>query len=396
MTFPSLRFLVAEDHEFQRQVIVGMLKRLGVQAIHEAADGRAALDVIEDPARPVDVVVSDLEMPGMDGMAFIRHLGQAGAGVSLILASALERKLLASIATMTEAYGIRLLGVIEKPLTPERLRELVERHAGASAPRAGRPTQPGPSFTLAQITEGLRKEEFEPFFQPKVEVATQRLKGVEALARWRHPVHGLVAPFAFVPLLEQNMLIDELTWLMLRRSAALCRRWREGGLDMSVSVNLSLSSLGDVQLADRVTEIVRGEGLSPNHMMLEITESAATTELAKALENLARLRVRGFGLSIDDYGTGYSSMQQLSRIAFTELKIDRAFIANASRDESSRVILASSIDIAHKLNIVAVAEGVETRADWDVLAELGCEQAQGYLIARPMDAAAFEDWAQRR
>jgi len=227
-------------------------------------------------------------------------------------------------------------------------------------------------------------------------VATQRLKGVEALARWRHPVHGLVAPFAFVPLLEQNMLIDELTWLMLRRSAALCRRWREGGLDVSVSVNLSLSSLGDVQLADRVTEIVRGEGLSPNHMMLEITESAATTELAKALENLARLRVRGFGLSIDDYGTGYSSMQQLSRIAFTELKIDRAFIANASRDESSRVILASSIDIAHKLNIVAVAEGVETRADWDVLAELGCEQAQGYLIARPMDAAAFEDWAQRR
>ena len=103
MTFPSLRFLVAEDHEFQRQVIVGMLKRLGVQAIHEAADGRAAPDVIEDPARPVDVVVSDLEMPGMDGMEFIRHLGQAGAGVSLILASALERKLLASIATMTEA-----------------------------------------------------------------------------------------------------------------------------------------------------------------------------------------------------------------------------------------------------------------------------------------------------
>jgi EAL domain-containing protein (putative c-di-GMP-specific phosphodiesterase class I)/CheY-like chemotaxis protein len=390
-----LRFLVAEDHEFQRKLIVGMLTRLGAQAIHEAADGRAALDVIEDPTRPVDIVISDLEMPGMDGMEFIRHLGQAGTGVSLILASALERKLLASIATMTEAYGLRLLGAVEKPLTPDKLRELIGRHVGASAPRAAGPTTPGPSYTLAQITEGLRNDEFEPFFQPKVEVATQRLRGVEALARWRHPEHGLVAPFAFIPLLEQNMLVDELTWLMLRRSAAQCSRWRDKGMDLSVSVNLSLASLNDVQLAERVTDIVHSQGLAPCHMVLEITESAATTELAKALENLARLRVKGFGLSIDDYGSGYSSMQQLSRIAFTELKIDRAFVANAAHDESSRVILGSSLDMARKLNIVSVAEGVETRAAWDVLVELGCEQAQGYLIAKPMDAAAFEDWALR-
>jgi EAL domain-containing protein (putative c-di-GMP-specific phosphodiesterase class I)/CheY-like chemotaxis protein len=393
MSFASLRFLVAEDHDLQRQLVLAMLTHLGARTIYEAADGRAALDVIEDPTRPVDVVISDLEMPGMDGMEFIRHLGQSGAGVSLILASALERKLLASIATMTEAYGIRLLGVVEKPLTVEKLRVLIERHA--AAPRATRAAQPGPSFTLAQITEGLRNDEIEPFFQPKVEVATQRLKGAEALARWRHPQLGIVAPFAFVPLLEQNMLIDELTWLMLRRSAAQCSRWRDKGLDLSVSVNLSLASLADVHLADRVTEIVRSQGLPPRHMVLEVTESAATTELAKALENLARLRVKGFGLSIDDYGTGYSSMQQLSRIAFTELKIDRAFVANAARDESARVILASSLDMARKLNIVAVAEGVETRADWDVLGELGCELAQGYLIARPMEASAFEDWARR-
>ena len=128
-------------------------------------------------------------------------------------------------------------------------------------------------------------------------------------------------------------------------------------------------------------------------MVLEVTESAATTDLAKVLENLARLRVKGFGLSIDDYGTGYSSMQQLSRIAFTELKIDQAFVANATREESARVILGSSLDMARKLNISAVAEGVETRADWDLLVQLGCEQAQGYLIAKPMDVIAFQDWA---
>ena len=391
MSFASLRFLVAEDHDFQRRVIVGMLERLGAQTIHEAADGRAALDVIQDPQRPVDIVISDLEMPGMDGMEFIRHLGQAGAGVSLILASALERKLLASVATMAEAYGMRLLGVAEKPLSPERLRTLIESHA-AAAPRQTRAAQPAPSFTLAQIDAGLRNDEFEPFFQPKLEVATRRVKGAEALARWRHPQLGIVAPFAFIPLLEQNSRIDELTWLMLRRSAAQCLRWHAAGLELNVSVNLSLASLADVHLADRVTEIVRAEGLAPRHMVLEVTESAAGTDLAKALENLARLRVKGFGLSIDDYGTGYSSMQQLSRIAFTELKIDRAFVANAAHDPTARVILASSLDMARQLGIVAVAEGVETEADWALLRELGCELAQGYLIARPMDGMAFEEW----
>ncbi|HMC15624.1 MAG TPA: EAL domain-containing response regulator [Albitalea sp.] len=388
MSFASLRLLVAEDHDFQRRVVIGMLERLGVQTIHEAADGRAALDVIQDPARPVDIVISDLEMPGMDGMEFIRHLGQAGAGVSLILASALERKLLASVATMAEAYGMRLLGVAEKPISLERLRSLIESHA-AAAPRAA---PAPPSFTLAQIDAGLRNDEFEPFFQPKVEVATRRVKGAEALARWRHPQLGIVAPFAFIPLLEQNKLIDELTWSILRRSAAQCLRWHAAGFELNVSVNLSLASLADVHLANRVTEIVRAEGLAPRHVVLEITESAAGTDLGKALENLARLRVKGFGLSIDDYGTGYSSMQQLSRIAFTELKIDRAFVANAAHDKSARVILASSLDMARELGLVAVAEGVETEADWALLAELGCELAQGYLIARPMDGKAFEDW----
>src|SRR5437773_11249356 len=136
MSFASLRFLVAEDHDFQRRVVTAMLERLGAQTIHEAADGAAALEVIQDPARPVDIVISDLEMPGMDGMEFIRHLGESGAKVSLVIASALERKLIASIATMTEAYGIKLLGIVEKPLTADKLLALLQRHDASAAPAA--------------------------------------------------------------------------------------------------------------------------------------------------------------------------------------------------------------------------------------------------------------------
>ena len=391
MSIANLRFLVAEDHEFQRSVLVRILESLGAKAIHEAADGHGALKILQDPARPVDIVISDLEMPGMDGMEFVRHLGETGVRVSIILASALDRKLLASIATMSEAYGINLLGVVEKPLTRAKLEPLIKLHKLAQVER-GRPKTAGPTFTLDEIAAGLRNDEFEPFFQPKVELATGRVKGAEALARWRHPQQGIIAPYAFIEPLEDHNLIDELAWVMLRKAAAYCSSWRSAGLEATVSVNLSLKSLTDIRLADRVTELVLSENLEPRHMVLELTESAATTDVGKALENLARLRIKGFGLSIDDYGTGYSSMQQLTRIAFTELKIDQSFVTNAARQESAKVILESSLDMAKKLNITAVAEGVETQADWNLLRQLGCGLAQGYFIARPMEAGAYLNW----
>ena len=390
MSIAALRFLVTEDHDVQRNALVMALGRLGAKTVHQAADGYGALKILEDPARPVDIVITDLDMPGMDGMEFVRHLGETGDSISIILASALEYKLLASIATMSEAYGIKLLGIVEKPLTPENLMMLIKLHDPAQV-RVHRAA--GPTFSLEEIAAGLRSDEFEPFFQPKIELATGQIKGVEALARWRHTRPGLVAPYAFIRPLEENGLIDDLTWIMLRKAAACCSGWRATGLDATVSVNLSVKSLVDVTIAERVTELVRSQNLDPRHMIIEVTESAATTEVGKALENLARLRMKGFGLSIDDYGTGYSSMQQLTRIAFTELKIDQSFVLNAAKQNSARVILESSLEMARRLGITSVAEGVETQAHFDMLCALGCDLAQGYFIARPMECADLIDWA---
>ncbi len=390
MQIADMKFLIAEDHEFQRSGLVRILTRLGAKIIHEAADGHAALTILDDPARPVDIVISDLEMPGMDGLEFVRHLGETGVRISIILASSLEPKLLASVATMSEAYGINLLGVVEKPLTLAKLGPLIDLHHAAQARPA--PGAAGPGFTLEQIMAGLKRDQFEPFFQPKIDLATRQVKGAEALARWRHPQHGTIAPYAFIKLIEDNGLIDELTWVMLGKAAASCRTWRATGVDATVSVNLSLKSLANVAIAERVTALVRSHDLEPRHIILEVTESAAATDIGHALENLARLRMKGFGLSIDDYGTGYSSMQQLTRVAFTELKIDQSFVMNALKQNSARVILESSLDMAKKLNITAVAEGVETQADWNLLRGLGCDVAQGYFIARPMQAGAYLGW----
>jgi EAL domain-containing protein (putative c-di-GMP-specific phosphodiesterase class I) len=203
----------------------------------------------------------------------------------------------------------------------------------------------------------------------------------------------LVAPYAFIPAMEDAGLIDDLTWVILEKSAECCRKCAGRGLKLTVSVNLSLKSLGQPGLAERITELVAAQQLDPRSIILEITESAAMTDVGKALENLTRLRMKHFELSIDDYGTGYSSMQQLSRIPFSELKIDQSFVFGALEKESSKVILSSSLDMARKLGLKVVAEGVETRAHWDLLQTLGCDIAQGYFIAKPMDAVAFEAWA---
>ena len=390
MSIDQLHLLVAEDHEFQRKTLVRMLTAMGATHISQAGDGKAALALFKLAQPPVDIIISDLEMPGMDGMEFMRHLGEAGRPVSVILSSALDAALISSVEAMTRAYGITLLGAAHKPVTQDKLRALIDRFA---PPQPKAPRREAPAIPAEEIRRGLAAGEFEPFFQPKVSLADGTVSGAEALARWRHPRIGLVAPYAFIPAMESTGLIDDLTWVILEKSAARCREWVGRGQQMSVSVNLSLKSLEEPGLAERIAERVAGQKLDPKYVVLEITESAAMTDVGKALENLTRLRMKRFALSIDDYGTGYSSMQQLSRIPFSELKIDQSFVFSALENASSKVILSSSLEMARKLGLKAVAEGVETRAHWNLLQSLRCDIAQGYFIARPMEAAVFEDWA---
>ncbi len=389
MNTADIHFLVVEDQDFQRAALVGMLAGLGARHIVEASDGRSALEVLRGRTRPIDIVISDLEMPGMDGMEFVRHIGDADFPVAMILVSVHDRMLLASVGIMTEAYGISLLGTLEKPVAAERLATLIALYKVPSTPR---PKPAVMHVSDADVFAALAGRMFEPSFQPKVDLATGRVSGAEALARWYHPERGIVSPYAFIPTLEANRRIDELTWIMLEKSAAACRDWRAAGLDATVSVNISLASLTGIGFADRITELVMGQQLDPRHMTLEMTETIAMTNIAHALENLARLRIKGFGLSIDDYGTGYSSLQQLSRIAFTELKIDQSFVMGALENRSCRVILESSLDIANKLSLKSVAEGVETLGDWELLKRLGCDTAQGYFIAKPMPAGKLLEW----
>ncbi len=393
---PKTAILIAEDHDFQRRTLVRMLHSLGIVDILEAANGREALELIRSAPRPPEIVLSDLDMPEMDGMAFIHQLGEAKSGLGVIIISALDPVLLGSVAKMANAYGVHLLGVIEKPITRERLVQLLTAHQTAGKVQQPVQLAQAPAFSWQEIRAGVTNREFEPFFQPKIEMASGRVVGAEALARWCHPTRGIVAPYSFILELERYKDMDALTFLMLEKAAHSCRDWLNAGFNLTVSVNLSLTSLADTSLADRIIACVKNAGLEPNHMVLEITETAAMTELAQVLENLTRLRMHGFGLSIDDYGTGFASMQQLARVPFTELKIDQGFVTGCTQNHAAHVIVEASIALARGLGLKAVAEGIETEEDWIALKATGCDIAQGYFIARPLEETAFLEFCRQR
>ncbi|HTR00165.1 MAG TPA: EAL domain-containing response regulator [Candidatus Acidoferrum sp.] len=388
MTLPELRILIVEDDPGQRQLVGRMLRALGVHALDEAGDGEQAIRKIQQAVTAPDIVLCDLNMPGMDGLEFLRHLGEQRHDIAVVIISGLSSKLLDSAGRMTRLHGIKLLGVLEKPVSLEQLKQLLLQYQ-RSEPKHYAPRMPATGFTLDEIREGIRAGQFEPYFQPKVDLKSGKVTGAEALARWNHPQQGVIGPNEYIPKLEKTGNIEDLTFLMLERAALACRLLRESGHALTIAVNLSLISLVDVSLANKITRVVCDAGIKPDNIVLEITESAAMTDNPHALENLVRLRMNGFTLSIDDYGTGYSSLQQLTRIDFGELKIDQSFVHDCADNDSLRIMVESSIEMARKLHVRSVAEGVETKRDWDVLKRMGCDIVQGHYIAKPMDLAAF-------
>jgi len=385
----ELRFLVVEDQGFQLWIIGKMLEDLGARYVFTAADGASALQVLSEREPAVDIVITDVDMPGMDGMEFMRHLAAGDDAPALIVASALDARLLGGIETMARAYNLRVLGVIAKPVTAKKLEALIAKYDA-------KPQRPAPAaafaFTRGEMVEALRRREFVAYFQPKVDVLTGSVKGAEALARWKHPVHGLVRPQHFVEAMEQHGLIEELTLLVLWQAVAECLRWRAASVDASVSVNVSAASLGTVEFGNQLYETVVEGGLDPRQVVIEVTESQRARDGGAWLENLSRLRMRGFGLSIDDYGIGHSSMERLAGVPFTELKIDQSFVRRALTHEPSRAMLESSLEMAKKLRITPVAEGIESRIEWELIRSLGCDLAQGYFVQRPVEAGEFHEW----
>lgn len=343
---------------------------------------------------------------GGDKFAFFCPLSSAGEGVS---ADDWEVHVRAALEVPVDLDGQRYdLGVhLGSARFPEDgdTAELLLRRAeiamrrGMSSVGAHVPYQPafdaGGVRRLALLNDlrgALEDGQLFPCYQPKARIADGRVVACELLIRWRHPAHGLVFPDDFIPAAEQSTLIQPLTRWVIDTAAAQAARWRDQGRQIAVGVNLSARNLADHEVVEVLAGALARHALAPEALIAEITESALMDDPETAIAVVNAIGALGVKLSIDDFGTGYSSLSQLSRLSVNELKIDKAFVLRMLESAREAAIVQSTIELAHTLGMSVVAEGVETREHWVRLADYGCDVAQGYLLAKPLEVAAFDAW----
>jgi EAL domain-containing protein (putative c-di-GMP-specific phosphodiesterase class I)/CheY-like chemotaxis protein len=387
----AIKILVLDDDPFMFKLLAQMLENLGYASVSTFDSGRAALAQVDDPERSPNLILLDLNMPEMDGIEFARRLVEHRYAGALILVSGEDERMQQSVEKLVRAHKIPVLGHLHKPPSPEGLAALLEKWTAATqdGPRAAKKI-----YAADEVRAAIANVELVNYYQPKVVVATGVVVGAESLVRWRHPKDGMVFPDQFIEVAEKHGLIDDLTCAVLDDALAQIRRWEEAGLMLRVAINVSMDNLASLDFADFVAAQTAAAGVSPHSVVLEVTESRLMRDSRAPLEILTRLRLKRFHLSIDDFGTGHSSLAQLRDIPFDELKIDQSFVHGAWANDTLRAMFDSSLGLAKQLGMETVAEGVEDRADWDFVRKSGCDLAQGYFIAKPMLAADLPGWIQ--
>ncbi|RFA26588.1 hypothetical protein CAI21_16625 [Alkalilimnicola ehrlichii] len=385
-----LRALVVDDDPFMQELVKLTLERLGLADVQTAGDGREALDKINQ-GNPFDLVLCDLHMPGMDGIELLRHLSDFEFGGGLILFSGTDERILRAAVSLARARFLNVLGSIHKPVTLNALASLIFRFEEAAG--CGKKTGQRVSvLTKHELKQSLAEDHLTLFYQPQVDMYSGAVVGVEALARLRHSTHGVLRPAAFVPLTEDDDLIVPFTEAILKQALNQALRWSEDGQKLRVAINLSAAALTQLDLPQIFADCCSGNGLPPELVMLEITESQITSDAIESLEVLTRMRLHGIQLSIDDFGTGYSSLERLKQIPFDELKIDGSFVHGAVSDITAKAIFTSSVALGKQLALSVLAEGVETPEDWSLALDLGCDLVQGYYVAHPMAPDDLNRW----
>jgi len=385
----AIRILALDDEPLMLKLLSHILANLGFLSVTTCDNGRAALEWVDSPDQYPDLILLDLNMPEMDGVEFVRHLVERHYIGSLILVSGEDERMLETAVKLVQAHKITVLGHLHKPVTPEGLAALLEKW---TLPSQGKPRTAKKIYSADEVRAAIANGELINYYQPKVEVATGRVVGVETLVRWLHYRDGTVFPEQFISVAEAHGLIDDLTRVVLAGALTQARLWQEMGLALRVAINVSMDNLASLDFADYVAGQAAAAGVPPSQVVLEVTESQLMRDLRAPLEILTRLRLKRFRLSIDDFGTGNSSLAQLRDIPFDELKIDQSFVHGAWNNSTMRAMFDASLGLAKQLNMETVAEGVEDQDDWDFLRKTKCDIAQGYFLAKPMPAADLPGW----
>jgi EAL domain-containing protein (putative c-di-GMP-specific phosphodiesterase class I)/FixJ family two-component response regulator len=375
----TMRVLVFDDEAAIGRLVVRVATLAGMEAM-AVADAEAFEQQLR--SQPPQLIVLDLQLGDTDGVTQLRRLAEQHYTGSLVLMSGFDARVLATARMLGETLGLKLAGVLEKPLQVAELQKLFEQLDAASRP-----------LSAQRLLEAIVEDEMSLDFQPIVTRKPKELKKLEALVRWEHPVDGRIPPDRFLPMAEGDTItIDALTDWVVGAAVEAYQVLAELGVSVPLSVNLSTQNLHDLSLPDRIGERLRAGGMPARHLCLEITESAAFKDVALTMDILSRIRLKGMSLSIDDFGTGYSSLKLLRQMPFSELKIDQSFVSDLTISRDSRAIVKSIVDLAGNMGMGCVAEGVETEETAELLEQMGVCDLQGFLIAQPMPVEAVAAW----
>jgi EAL domain-containing protein (putative c-di-GMP-specific phosphodiesterase class I) len=331
------------------------------------------------PSFDPTLIVLDLQMPGVDGIALLRELGRRRCLAPIAIASGMDARVLSSAEQFAGSMGLTVAAALSKPVMLADVEELLIRHRQAEE-----------WVDPQDLARAVDRGQLVAHYQPKAELTQSGwlMSGAEALLRWQHPEYGLLYPDRFIPMAEDNGLVGALTDWVLQTGIAELSVWKRAGLNVTLAVNLSAKLVNDIEFPDRLATLMAEHGLANGQLTIEITETAALTQPSRTLDILTRLRVKGFGLSLDDFGTGYSSLTQLYRMPFNEIKIDKSLGLALGYDREAQTMVRSMVELAHNLGLKVCAEGIESLAALQFLERCGCDFAQGFHLARPVPAVA--------
>lgn len=378
--------LLVDDDPVFRALAEDMVLDAGVAAIETADDGLSVIAKLKAGLNP-DLLICDLNMPTHDGVSLIRALAERRFPGKVLIISGEDSAVIETVAKLARMQSLDIIGSIRKPLTMEALNAVLAR--GVSAQPRPQPKVVLDAAMPSLLDAAIERGALHPFFQAKVSMAESRIVGAEALARIAVSDTTYTNPVPYIELAERNNRIDDLTFVMTRAVALHTKSFFVDGRPMPVSINISPVSLTRLNFPDMMANAVEGVGIPASQVTLEVTETRLLEYGPEALDIFARLRIKGFGLSIDDFGTGASNIDRLQMYPFTELKIDQTFTRSALTDGFARASVEMSVRLAKEMGLKIVAEGVETVEMWNFLQDLGIDEAQGYLMAKPMAPDAF-------
>lgn len=391
--FSASSALIVEDSAVQREHVAGLLRQIGFGTVLSANDGINALRTLEQRGAPVDLVLTDLDMPGMNGVELIQQLAKRSLAANLIAASANQPRLQEAEGGLPAGSAMRILAAISKPLRLETLQDLLDvtpmlalselEHSAAVE---------GPS--IAEVLDALAAGEFQPLYAPRVALDSGRLTGIAVQGVWHHPARGRLDLAGILPALDgDSETIGTILLALARQAAADLHGWQETGLPaIKLSIALPGDVLDDLGTLGRLVSGIQAQDVKPGSVCWEVSEAVVAACEAEQLHNIGRLSLRGFGVGVVHCGRYEAHTRDFACFPLSEISIDPMFVHEAAQRSHRRPLLEGLVAMASKLGVPVCADGIERAEDWALMREMGCSMGQGPLIAAPMEAAEFLEW----